>query len=165
VVTGILQNTPYWVWGVFVLLLVVGLSQTRTRSVSRILVLVLPVVMVPLSFFAVAASFGIKPLPVIAWTLGIAAALALNSFIFHAPADVRYQRDAGKFEIPGSWVPLILMMVIFLARFAIGFTQATNPALVGTDAFAGIVSAILGICSGLFIARAMKIFSARSAAT
>ena len=31
---GILQNTPYWVWGIFLLLLVLGLSQTRARKVS-----------------------------------------------------------------------------------------------------------------------------------
>jgi hypothetical protein len=162
VVTGILQNTPYWVWGVFVLLLVLGLSQTRKRSVSRILVFVLPVVMVPLSFYAVSAAFGIKPLPLIAWAVGIAAALALNSFVLRAPSGVRYQQ--GQFEIPGSWIPLILMMVIFLARFALGFTQATNPALVGTDAFAGIVSVILGLCSGTFVARAMKTLSTQAAA-
>jgi hypothetical protein len=41
-ITGILQNTPSWVWGVFVLLLVLGLLQTRRRSVSRFLVFVLP---------------------------------------------------------------------------------------------------------------------------
>lgn len=160
---GILQNTPYWVWGVFILLLVLGLSQTRTRSVSRILVFVLPLIMVPLSFSAIAGAFGIRPLPVIAWVLGIAAALTLNSFIFRAPAGVRYQHDSRKFEIPGSWMPLILMMVIFFARFVIGVTRATNPALVGTGAFAGVVSAILGLCSGLFVARAMKVFSARNA--
>jgi hypothetical protein len=161
VVTGILQNTPYWVWGILVLLIVLGVSQMRTRSVSRILVLILPLIMVPLSFSAIAGSFGIKPLPVIAWVLGIAAALALNSFVFRAPAGVRYA--AGKFEIPGSIVPLILMMVIFLARFVIGVTRAVNPALVATDAFAGTVSAILGLCSGLFVARAMKVFSAQRA--
>jgi hypothetical protein len=161
-VTGILQNTPYWVWGIFVLLLVLGLLQTRTRNVSRALVFVLPLIMIPLSFSTIATTFGIKLLPVISWAAGIAASLALNSFLFRAPAGVRYQ--AGKFEIPGSWIPLILMMTIFLARFVIGVTRAVNPALVGSDAFAAIVSAILGFCSGLFAARAIKILSAQRAA-
>ncbi len=153
-VRGILQNTPVWVWGIFVLLLVLGLMQTRTRSVSRALVFALPVVMIPLSFSTIATTFGIKALPVISWAIGVAASLALNSFVFRAPSGVRFQ--SGKFEIPGSWIPLILMMTIFLARFVVGVTRAVNPALVGTDAFAAIVSAILGFCSGLFAARAIK---------
>lgn len=160
-ITGILQNTPFWVWGIFVLLLVLGLLQTRRRSVSRILVFVLPLVMIPLSFSTIAMTFGVKPLPVIAWAAGIAASLVLNSFVFRAPAGVRFQR--GKFEIPGSWIPLVLMMTIFLARFVIGVTRAVNPALVGTDAFTAIVSAILGFCSGLFAARAIKTISAQRA--
>jgi len=134
--TGILQNTPYWVWGVFVLQLVLGLMQTRKRSVSRFLVFLLPLIMIPLSFYTIASTFGISPLP----------------------------DSLGKFEIPGSWIPLLLMMTIFLARFVIGFTRAVNPALVGTNLFAGVVAAILGFCSGLFAARAMKIISAQRAA-
>jgi hypothetical protein len=161
-ITGILQHTPFWVWGIFVLLLVLGLLQTRARNVSRALVFVLPLVMIPLSFSTIATTFGIKPLPVIAWGAGIVASLALNSFVFRAPAGVRYQ--SGKFEVPGSWIPLILMMTIFLARFVIGVTRAVNPSLVATDAFVAIVGAILGFCSGLFAARAIKILSAQRAA-
>ena len=159
--TGILQNTPYWVWGVFVLLLVLGLMQTRKRSVSRFLVFLLPLIMIPLSFFTIASTFGIKPLPVIAWLAGIAAAFLLNIYVFRAPACVRYDSGARKFAIPGSWVPLVLMMTIFLSRFVLGVTRAVNPALIGTDAFVGIVSAVLGLCSGLFAARAMKTLSAQ----
>ena len=160
-VTGILQNTPYWVWGVFILLLVVGLSQTRTRSVSRPLIFLLPFIMIPLSFSTIASAFGIRPLSVIAWGLGIAAAFALNIFVFRAPSGVRYLGDAGKFEVPGSLVPLVLMMTIFLARFVLGVTRAVNPALVATDLFAGAVSGVLGICSGLFAARAMHMLAAQ----
>jgi hypothetical protein len=160
-ITGILQNTPVWVWGIFVLLLALGLMQTRTRNVSRVLVFVLPLVMIPLSFSTIATTFGIKALPVISWAIGIAASLALNSFVFRAPAGVRY--ESGKFEVPGSWIPLVLMMTIFLARFVIGVTRAVNPALVTSDAFAAMVSALLGFCSGLFAARAIKILSAQRA--
>jgi hypothetical protein len=162
-VTGILHNTPYWVWGVFVLLLVLGLSQTRGRNVSRALVFVLPLIMIPLSFYTIASSFGIHALPVIAWALGIAAAFALNVFVFQAPSGVRYVSDLGKFEVPGSWVPLFLMMTIFLSRFVLGVTRAVNPALIGNDVFVGAVSAILGLCSGTFAARAMKTLSAQRA--
>lgn len=161
---GILQHTPHWVWGVLVVLIVLGIMQTRARNVSRALVFVLPAVMIPLSLYGVVAAFGINPLPLIVWALGIAAALAVNALVFRAPAGVRYQRELGKFEVPGSWIPLLLMMTIFLSRFVLGVTRAMNPALIGTGAFVGAVSAILGFCSGLFAARAIRILSARTAA-
>lgn len=161
---GILQNTPYWVWGIFLLLLVLGLSQTRARKVSRVLVYVLPAIMIPLSLAAILGMFGAGPLPLTAWVLGIVAAFVLNVFVFRAPSAVRYDRAQQKFEVGGSAVPLLLMMTIFLARFVVGVTRAVNPSLTATPAFIGIVSAVLGLCSGLFAARAMKTLAARPAA-
>jgi len=161
---GILQNTPYWVWGIFVLLLVLGLSQTRARKVSRVLVFLLPAIMIPLSLSAILGMFGANPLPLAAWALGIVAAFVLNQFVFRAPAAVRYDRALQKFEVGGSFVPLVLMMTIFLARFVVGVTRAVNPSLTGSAAFIGVVSAVLGLCSGLFAARAMKTLAAQRAA-
>jgi hypothetical protein len=88
----------------------------------------------------------------------------LNGLVFRAPARVHYQRELGKFQIPGSWIPLVLMMTVFLARFVLGVTSAVNPALVASGAFVGTVSSILGLCSGLFAARAIKTLSAQRAA-
>lgn len=160
-VTGILQNTPYWVWGIFVLLLALGLMQTRRRRAPRLRVFILPVIMIPLSFNTIASQFGMNPLPIVAWAGGIAIALLLNSLVFKGPAGVTFIREENAFEIPGSWIPLLLMMTIFLARFVLGVTRAINPAPVATDLFTAIVSIILGFCSGLFAARAMKTIAAQ----
>ena len=161
--TEILRHTPVWVWGVFAVLLVFGLLQMRRRSVALPLVFLLPVIMIPLSLFTVGSSFGFLPLPLIAWAIGVALAFALNGYVFRAPTNVGYSRNTNKFDVPGSVVPLILMMTIFLARFVLGVTRAVNPGLVASDVFAGAVSVTLGICSGLFAARAIKTLSARVA--
>ncbi len=157
-ITGILQHTPYWVWGVFVLLLVLGIMQSRRRRISRPLVFLLPVIMIPLSFSTIWLTFGLNALAVISWAVGIAAALVLNASLFRAPAGVGYAD--GKFDVPGSWIPLLLMMTIFLARFVIGVARAVNPALVASQTFTASVSIVLGFCSGLFAARAIKILGA-----
>jgi hypothetical protein len=59
-IIGVLQNTPRWVWAVLLGLVVLGLLQTRTRRVNRLLVLLLPAIMIPLSLYAVMASFGVS---------------------------------------------------------------------------------------------------------
>jgi len=159
--TGILQGTPYWVWGILAVLVALGLTQVRTRRVPRFRVFILPLIMIPLSLNTIVAGFGFKPLPIVAWAAGIVLALLLNGFVLKSPQGVRFDRSTNTFEIPGSWIPLLLMMVIFCSRFALGVTRAINPALIATDTFSAAVCIILGFCSGLFAARAIKTLAAQ----
>jgi hypothetical protein len=159
----ILQNIPLWVWAVLLVLLALGLSQTRTRMITRPLVLLLPGVMIPLSLYAVSASFGASFAAFSAWAIGLAIAVTLNALVFLGPNGVRYNPDSRRFELPGSWVPLILMLTIFCARFVLGVATALSPSIVSTASFVLCVSAILGICSGLFLSRAMRTLSVQRA--
>jgi hypothetical protein len=163
-ISGILQNTPAWVWAVFIALLAFGLMQARNRRIPRILVFVLPAVMLPLSLYAVEAAFGFAPLPLSAWCIGVATAVALNQAIFQTPAGVRFVSSENKFDLPGSWLPLMLMMTIFCARFVLGVARVMNPALIGNSTFIVTVSAILGLCSGMFLARSIRILAVQRAA-
>jgi hypothetical protein len=153
---AILRNTPLWVWGVLAVLLVLGLAQARNRKVSRQLILLLPATMIPLSLYGVAASFGVDLGALGAWAIGLGAALMLNGLVFLGPRGVRYDAVDGRFEVPGSWVPLMLMLAIFSTRFVFAVTKALNPSIVGTATFIGSVSVILGFCSGLFLSRAIR---------
>jgi Family of unknown function (DUF6622) len=158
-IIGILQNTPLWVWAVLLGLVVLGSLQARTRRVNRILVLLLPATMIPLSLYAVMASFGVSIAAFGAWAAGVAIAVAVNSLVFMSPKGVRYSLEDQKFELPGSWVPLALLLTIFCTRFVVGASTGLNSPIVGTVGFVGCVSMVLGSCSGLFLSRAMRILS------
>jgi hypothetical protein len=160
---AILRNTPLWVWGVLAALLVLGLALARNRKVSSILILVLPACMIPLSLYGVVASFGIGLGALSAWTTGFGVALALNALVFLGPRGVRYDAGDGRFEVPGSWVPLVLMLTIFGTRFMLTAATAMNPSIVGAETFIGGVSAVLGFCSGLFLSRAIRALNVRRA--
>jgi hypothetical protein len=153
---AILRNTPLWVWGVLALLLALGLAQVRNRKISGLLILPLPATMIPLSLYGVAASFGASLGALSAWAIGAGAALTLNGLVFLGPRGLRYDAVDGRFEVPGSWIPLVLMLTIFSTRFVFAATTAMNPSIVGTAAFIGCASAILGFCSGLFLSRAIR---------
>ena len=162
-IVGILQNTPLWVWGVLVGLLALGLLQTRARRVSRQFVSLLPAIMVLLSLFAVVASFGASVAALSAWAVGLAMGVVVNGVVLLGPKGVRYDLKDRTFELPGSWVPLALMLTIFCTRFAVGVSTGLNSPLVGTVGFIGCVSVILGSCSGLFLSRAMRTLSLQHA--
>ena len=158
----ILRNVPAWVWLIFAALLALGLLSTRPRRLPTAVVLVLPAAMTALSAFTVMSAFGARGDGPTAWAVGMVAALVFNQFVLGSPAGVRYGQ--GRFELPGSWLPLALMMTIFCARFAIGLTAAVSPATAAAPRFIDAISAVLGFCSGMFLSRALVALRARSAA-
>ncbi|HMN52008.1 MAG: hypothetical protein KF794_05020 [Xanthobacteraceae bacterium] len=160
-VAGILQNTPYWVWAVLVVLLVFGFLQSRDRTMAAAQVAVLPAIMIPLSLLAIVLSFGASTVALVAWLAGHVAAVVFNRTVLRTPRGVRYLAGEQKFSVPGSWLPLLLMMVIFAARFVNGVLRAVQPAFAASTVFAAGLSAILGFCSGMFLSRAVVTLAAK----
>jgi protein-S-isoprenylcysteine O-methyltransferase Ste14 len=62
-IVQILSHTPIWVFALFVILLVFGLMQSRTRTVSLIPALQLPAGMIALSLTGIYFSFGFRTMP------------------------------------------------------------------------------------------------------
>jgi hypothetical protein len=162
-VDQIARNVPVWVWLVFAALVVVGAIQTRSRPLARPFVMIAPAVMMSLSIYGVVASFGGSVGPLSAWMLGLVTAIAVNERLLLSPRGVRYDAVSARFEVPGSIVPLALMMCIFCTRFAVGTTTAVAPAVAASPGFVWVTSASLGFWSGLFLSRAIRVL--RSART
>lgn len=164
-VNPILSNTPNWVWVLLAALVVLGLAQVPSRRVSAPVVLILPVAIIASTAFALLAAFGPEIQVAIFGVCAVLAGVALNALVLHSPRNVTWDAATGRYYVPGSWLPLVLILVIFAARFAVGMARATKPELVATPAFVIAVCVVLGVCCGIFVARAAKIFGARSAAT
>jgi hypothetical protein len=58
---------------------------------------------------------------------------------------------ARRLAIPGSWVPLRLMMVIFFTKYSVAVALALHPEIHTDRVVAVGVSLIYGILSGLFL--------------
>ena len=78
----ILSHTPIWVFALFLGLLVFGLMQTRTRTVRRIPALLLPAGMIALSLAGIQSSFGLAPMPVVAWATALAIVTVVGHVLF-----------------------------------------------------------------------------------
>ena len=59
--------------------------------------------------------------------------------------------------MPGSWVPMLLILAVFLMKYVIGVQLAMEPALAHNNSFAFVVTAIYGALSGLFAARTLRV--------
>ena len=162
IVTRILQGTPVWVYALFLALTVLGYLQSKPREVAPLMMAILPLALGAFSLSRVLAVFGPDPLVLAAWAAGSAAALLLNRAL-KQPAGARWSAETGSFHVPGSWVPLALMLAIFFARYALAVSLAMQPALVNSAGFATGASFAFGLLSGVFLARALWVWSRRPA--
>lgn len=152
----ILKRTPPWVFLLFFVLLALGYVQSKDRKVSRRNISILPIVMVGLSFYGVLSAFGLAPVAVVCWALGVAITVSLGVKLA-GPRGVTWSMEAQVFSVPGSWLPLTLMMAIFFTKYAVGVAVARRLPVVGEPIFVSLVSLCYGLLSGVFLARAIVI--------
>ena len=152
----ILAHTPPWVWAILVVLLWLGLVQTMPRQARLRRVILLPLAMTGLSLYGTLSVFGGVPASWVMW-----AGAALITLVWVAsgalPAGVRYDAGRQMFSMPGSWLPLGLMMVIFLTKYVVGATLAMHPALSHDTTVDAIAASLYGAMSGAFLGRMARL--------
>lgn len=155
-IVQILQHTPLWVFGLFLGLLYLGYLQSKTRTVSRLRLALLPAVMLCLSLLGVWTSFGADLAAIFTWAIALAGVIALG---FGRPRlrGSAYSAESRLFTVPGSWLPFALMMCIFFTKYAVAVARAFaggRPLPLGDIL---VVCAICGVCSGMFFVRALRV--------
>jgi len=146
----ILTRTPSWVWLLLAALIALGLTQARARIVGFRRAISVPLVMISLSLYGVVSTTGGRALALLIWATGVAIAVALNFAL----------------GVPGSWLPMALILAIFCTKFAVGVSLAIDPSLRDQLVFACATSALYGLLSGSFFARGLALWRlSRSAQT
>ena len=152
----ILEHTPFWVWVTFCAVIALGISQIRTREVSSARATVLPVVMIVLSLSGVLGAFSQVPLALGAWAVGLAVSLKLAGNVL-AVRGASWSAETRHFRVPGSFVPLMLILGVFVTKYVAGVVLAINPSLAANTSVAIVLSLVYGAFAGLFWARARSL--------
>lgn len=161
-VIEIIKHTPLWVFALLIMLLALGYQQSRDRVVKKLVIYILPLAMVIMSYFGVFSIFGVSVLALFCWLLGLAVTTYIGTK-YLSVQGVTFNQTTGNFFIPGSWVPMLLIMAIFLTKYVVGVLGAIAPVVLETAVFTVICSTLYGAYSGLFIARAVSIAATKSA--
>jgi hypothetical protein len=156
--TAIVQHTPAWVWGLLAALTALGLWQTRPRAMSLSRVTVLPLVLMGLSLTGVITAFGHLPIALVAWAAGAAAAVGLGRQAL-AVRGASWSASKRLLQVPGSGLPLVLILALFTLKYGAGVSLALFPTLASDSTFAAGCSFAYGVFSGLFLARALSLRS------
>ena len=151
-----LSYIPTWVFAVLALLLAIGFVQSRPRQVSPAVILSVAIGLAAYSLWGVFSSFGSTVQSVLLWVVGLVGAIMLAPSVLPS-AGLSYVASSGKVQVPGSWLPLALMLGIFSIKFGLGFAAGTGVPVQAGSLAAGACALCLGLLSGVFAARARSI--------
>lgn len=155
----ILKGTPPFVFGIFFYLLFVGYQRTKAQTLSKPRILMLPALLIVLSFYGIIKVFGFNVISLACWVAAVISAIGL-SHLFKFHGEIKYSHDTRLFEVPGSCLPMILMSAIFITKYFVTVLIFKSPELIPQLWFVVSVSAAYGLFSGLFLSRAVLAFAA-----
>jgi hypothetical protein len=154
---SILQHTPHWVWWLLAALISLGVSQMQPQQKTLRAATAIPVAMAALSFYGVVSVFSHESIALVAWAAAMLAALA-TSHAAGIGSNARWLAAEQRLLVPGSWIPLMLMLGLFIIKFGANVMLAMHPDLSVDGLFAGLVSLAYGAFSGIFLARGLAMW-------
>lgn len=148
------SHIPVWVFAILLGLIALGLVQTRTRLVKPRVLVGVATGLLAYSAWGVTSAFGLQPAPLLAWGVGLVLALGL---LMRWVAPQGLVRQGRAVQVPGSWLPMALLLSIFLAKFVLGMANGLGASFVQATWFVLLASLVFGLLSGSFAARAWAV--------
>ena len=152
--TQILTHTPAYVWGLLAALLALGWLQSRTRQLRPAQVAALPLALTGLGLWSMTPGFVVNPVLGLLWLAALALGAMGGRLTPQAPGTA-WLPQAGRFHLPGSWIPMAFIIVIFMLRYAYGVASAMHPDLRADLAVQLPLAGVFGVLAGLSIGRAL----------
>jgi hypothetical protein len=147
----IVSHTPVYVWALLAFLIYRGWLASQDRETSLRKVALIPLVMVGLSLTSINGNGPLGDGVWALWALGaVASAAAIWQF---SRREIMVNRAAGTVLQRGSWMPLVLMVAIFVTKYAVAVMSAMHPELQHSVPFAASVALLYGVFNGVFLGR------------
>ena len=154
----ILSHTPTFVWILLVALIGLGVRQMRPRRLGLGRVAVVPLLVIALSLANIVLG-GARPGVALAiWALAFGLVAYGGGGLF-AVRGARLLPGGAEVEVPGSRVPLVLILSLFVTKYVAAVMIAMQPVLAGDLLYVATTSALSGACSAVFYARARSLRS------
>jgi hypothetical protein len=155
----IASHTPVYVWAILGLIAVRGIAASRGRAVSYRSLFIVPAVMLALGLTSVAGRSQDGAVLAVAWLAAMAAGMAL-AWRWSGGQVAAVDRAARTVRLRGSWMPLVLMMAVFIGKYAVAAATGMEPALARNTAFAVASCTFFGLCNGVFMGRLLRCIAA-----
>jgi hypothetical protein len=156
---AILQHAPPWAWALLAGLVAIGILQMAPRQLTLQRATLLPLALAALSLAGLGATFGWSGAVLFGWAAGVAKTLLTVRFA-GGWRGIEWSAATRRVRVPGSWLPLALLVGLFAFKFAVGATLALHPEFSARHGFASVVALVYGAFSGLFLSRGLAMWRA-----
>ncbi len=147
----LLTHTPAYVWLILALVVTRGVIALRERETTLRKLFIIPGIMLPVALLDIARKFGLDGLPLSAWGLAVAATMWV--MWSRGGSRIAMGTAPGRVRVGGSVMPLLLMLLIFMVKYATTVMLVTAPALLHSAAVTGVACALMGAANGWFFGR------------
>jgi hypothetical protein len=150
-VEAILSGTPVWVWVLLAFLVSRGLKALKGGTAPLSKLAIVPVVFTGWGIMHLIHEPSANWHTALAWIIGAALGLAVGVALAQS-GGMTVDREAGTVTLPGSAVPLVLILLTFASKFWLGVELATTHA--GADSMFVLLDGLVsGVTAGIFAGR------------
>ncbi len=149
ILAQILSHTPPWVWGVLVLLVALGLMARRSRVMPLGRVLVMPAIFLCWGVATLGQRSGGAAALIALWAAMLLVG-AVPGWRWAPSAQARPEPGSRRLMVPGSLVPLVLGLGIFVVKYVLAVAlgmQLAEPMLLRS-----VDLGLSGLMAGFFLA-------------
>ncbi len=140
----LIKGTPTWVWLLLAFLIYVGSKALFDRTIEVKKLLIMPIV-----FLLMTVSHVKDPV-----MYGVFLVLgAIVGFLSCFKNKIKVDREHRLLRVPGSPLPLILIILVFVKNYFYGYEQSVHPEMFKNIIFLAVSYIVSGFFSGIFIGR------------
>lgn len=147
-----LVHTPWWVYLLLAYLIKIDIQASKTRVASLKKLFILPTILLLMSIHTLITSFPINPFTLTIYIISILLGIALGFWQIYR-LKIKIDKKHMLIQLPGTWSTLIVVLIVFAAKYFFGYELAVDPNLVKQTDFEIIMLGISGILTGLFVGR------------
>jgi hypothetical protein len=125
---AIIQHTPMWVFALLALLVFLGVQALRPRTLPIWRLLLVPAAFIVWGVVSLLGRAAAVPLLGVDWLVTAAIGMAIGWWTTRLES-VEIDRAAGRAQVPGSAVPLVRNLSIFVVKYCLTAAMAVAPAL------------------------------------
>lgn len=154
-IISIITGTPLWVWGILIMLIILGIKARHTRVVPLSQMFALPIIFLAWSLSSLFKKCSIVPTTIISWHVGLLGGVICGMYI---ALNIPSQKTDHGIKLPGSWNMLVLSLTAFAIKYCLGVMHAIIPHAFQQPLFYLGESILLGLITGTFWGRLLGLW-------
>ena len=151
-ISNFLIHTPWWVYLILVYCIFIGVKSLRTSIIHIRKLFFIPLIFGYLSLHTLITSFNLDALIIFIYVISLLIGIGLGSLqlkLCKITVDAKHKL----IKVPGSWVTLFLILIIFACKYFVGYEMAADPKMLTNEPFEIFLLVVSGVTAGMFIGR------------